>query len=248
LTINSTSDLDGLRRVGRLVAETLRAMREAVRPGVTTGAIDDIGAAYARKHGARSAPQLTYRFPGFNCISVNDEIVHGIPGLRVIQPGDLVKLDVTLELDGFIADSAATVLVPPVAPEGRALVRCARMALGRALETARVGTRLAEVGRVIEAEAHRHGFHVVRELAGHGVGRTIHENPSVPNYPDPRARQELWDGLVIAVEPMLSALPAHVVEATDGWTLRTHNKSLAVHQEHTIVVRNGAPIILTAAA
>src|SRR5262245_11651280 len=175
MTISSTSDLEGMRRVGRLVAETLNEMRAAVRPGVTTAELDDIGAARARRHGARSAPQLAYKFPGFNCISVNEEIVHGIPGLRALRPGYVVKLDVTLELDGFIADSAVTVLVPPALPEARALARCARVALNRALDAARAGRSINEVGRVIEGEANRHGFHVVRELCGHGVGRRIHE-------------------------------------------------------------------------
>src|SRR5919205_3979970 len=132
MTISSDSDLSALRRVGELVARTLDEMRSAVQPGVTTASLDAVAAQFARRHGARSAPQLAYNFPGFTCISVNDEIVHGIPGPRVLQPGDVVKLDVTLELDGYIADAARTVLVPPVAPTARRLQRCARHALNRA--------------------------------------------------------------------------------------------------------------------
>ena len=246
MTISSDTDLAALRRVGRLVAETIREMRAAVRPGITTAALDRIGEAFARRAGARSAPQLAYDFPGFTCISVNEEIVHGIPGPRVLAPGDVVKLDVTLELDGYMADSAVTVLVPPARPEAKELQRAARIALNRALDAARAGAPLSAIGRAVEQEVRRHGFAVVRELSGHGIGRRIHEPPSVNNYHDPRDRRLLTDGLVIAVEPMVTSRPARVAEAADGWTLRTHDGALAVHHEHTIVVRRGAPIVLTA--
>jgi methionyl aminopeptidase len=248
MTISSHSDLLAMRRVGELVARTLNEMRAAVQPGVTTASLDALAAQFARRHGARSAPQLAYGFPGFTCISVNEEIVHGIPGRRVLRPGDVVKLDVTLELGGYIADAARTILVPPVTPHARRLQRCARQALKRALDYARAGRRLADLGGTVEAEVRRWGFAVVRELGGHGVGRQIHESPSVPNYRDPGERGVLTDGLVIAVEPMVTATAARVVQEADGWTLRTHNGSLAVHHENTIVIRHGAPLVLTAAA
>jgi methionyl aminopeptidase len=248
MTISSVSELEGLRRVGRVVAEALASMRSAVKPGISTEALDAIGERVARAVGARSAPQLTYDFPGFNCISVNEEIVHGIPGQRVIRAGDVVKLDVTLELDGFIADSAATVLVPPVALDVRRLQRCARSAFNRAMDAARAGARLRDIGRAVEREARSEGFHVLRELTGHGVGRGLHEEPTVPNYPELEGDRELWDGLVIAVEPMLCLREARVITERDGWTLRTSNRCAAVHHEHTIVIRRGAPEILTAAA
>ena len=248
MTISSHSDLLAMRRVGELVARTLNEMRAAVQPGVTTASLDALAAQFARRHGARSAPQLAYDFPGFTCISVNEEIVHGIPGPRVLRPGDVVKLDVTLELGGYIADAARTVLVPPAAPNARRLQRCARQALKRALDTARAGRRLADLGGAVEAEVRRWGFAVVRELGGHGVGRQIHESPSVPNYRDPSERGVLSDGLVIAVEPMVTASAARVVQEADGWTLRTHNRALAAHHENTIVVRHGTPLVLTTAA
>lgn len=247
MTIGSAVDLTGMRAVGRLVAETLRVMERGVRPGVTTQELDEMAEHHARSAGARSAPRLAYRFPGFTCISVNEEIVHGIPGPRVLQPGDVLKLDVTLELNGYIADAAITVLVPPASREARQLRRCARAALEQALSVAHAGREVREIGGAIEAEAHRAGFAVVRELAGHGVGRRIHEAPAVPNYPDPAARRVLTEGLVLAVEPMVTAVPTRVVEEPDGWTLRTENRRLAVHHEHTIVVRRGQPEVLTAA-
>jgi methionyl aminopeptidase len=236
-----------MRAVGRTVADTLRVMAAEVRPGMTTAELDAIGERHARRAGARSAPQLAYDFPGFNCISVNEEIVHGIPGARVVRPGDVVKLDVTLELGGYIADSATTVLVAPVSLEARALRRCARLAFRQGLLAARAGNRVYEISRAIASETRRSGFAVLRGLSGHGVGRRIHEEPSVPNEPEPPVRHLLTDGLVLAVEPMISARPASVVEEADGWTLRTHNRAIAVHHEHTIVVRQGRAEVLTAA-
>ena len=247
MTIQSRTDLNGIRAVGRLVAETLRIMASEVRPGVSTAALDAIARTHATRAGARSAPQLAYGFPGFTCISVNEEIVHGIPGARVIQPGDVMKLDVTLELHGYMADAASTILVPPVSVQSRQLRRCARTALNRALDVARAGEPVRVIGRAIEAEVRRAGFSVVRTLTGHGIGRRIHEPPSVPNYPDPAARELLTDGLVLAVEPMITPVASAVVEEPDGWTLRTSTRVNAVHHEHTIIVRDGYPEVLTAA-
>jgi len=248
MTISSETDLAGMQRVGQLVARTIAHMRAAVRPGMTTAELDEVGARFARSHGARSAPQLAYDFPGFSCLSVNDEIVHGIPGSRMMCEGDVVKLDVTLELDGYMADSAVTVVIPPVSLEARRLQRAARIAFNSGVAVARAGQSLREVGRAVQSAARREGAVVVRELTGHGIGRRIHEPPSVPNWGDPNARTVLTEGLVIALEPMLTSAPARVVEDGDGWTLRTHNRVLAVHHEHTIVIRRGAPLVLTAAA
>ena len=248
MTISSESDLAGMQRVGKLVARTIAHMRAELRPGMTTAELDGIGERFARNEGARSAPQLAYDFPGFTCLSVNDEIVHGIPGSRVIREGDVVKLDVTLELDGYMADSAVTVVLAPVSIEARQLQRAARIAFNKGLAVARAGQTLREVGRAVESAARREGAVVIRELTGHGIGRRIHEPPSVPNWADPDSRTVLTEGLVIALEPMLTNVPARVVEEADGWTLRTHNRVLAVHHEHTIVIRRGAPLVLTAAA
>ena len=248
MTIGSQVDLAGMQRVGQLVARTIAHMRAQVRPGMTTRELDETGERFARAEGARSAPQLAYDFPGFTCLSVNEEIVHGIPGARVLRPGDVVKLDVTLELDGYMADSAVTVVIPPVSADARQLQRAARVAFNRGLDAARAGRTLRDVGRAVEAAARREGASVIRELTGHGIGRRIHESPSVPNWPDPTVRTVLTEGLVIALEPMVTAGPARVVEEADGWTLRTHNRVLAAHHEHTIVIRRGAPLVLTAAA
>ena len=248
MTVSSKSDLTGLERVGALVALTLREMEAAARPGISTAELDDVGANFLRRHGARSAPQLSYDFPGFTCISVNEQIVHGVPGPRVLAPGDVVKIDVTAELDGFVADAAVTVTFPPVSAEARRLRKCAQRAFAQAMMVARAGTAIREIGRAVEDEVKRHDFAVVREMCGHGVGRTIHETPSVPNFYSMLTRGMLTNGMVLAIEPIISARDARVVEEADGWTLRTHNGALAAHYEHTVVIRDGEPLIITQVA
>ena len=236
-----------MRRVGRIVALTIAEMRAAVRVGMTTAELDTVAAAVFKRYGVRSAPQLTYGFPGVTCISINDEIVHGIPGPRRLRPADVLKVDVTAELEGYIADAATTILLPPVSPIGARLKQAASAALTAALSVARTGERVSAVGKAVESEAKRSGVAVVRELCGHGVGRQIHEQPSIPNYEDRFSRDVLTEGLVIAVEPMLAESPSRAVQAADGWTIRTRNGCLAAHEEHTLVITASAPLILTAA-
>ena len=247
MTIESKSDLSSMRAVGRLVALALREMRDAVRPGMTTEQLDEIGARFLRKRGARSAPQLTYNFPGFNCISVNEQVVHGVPGSRVLKPGDVVKIDVTAELDGYIADSAITVVIPPVSTRAHNLTECARAAFKKAMKVAGSGVRVAELGRAVEKEVNRWGHSVIRDMCGHGVGRGLHEQPSVPNFFSPFTPGKLQDGLVIALEPIISETPTALVEEEDGWTIRTASGCLAAHYEHTIVIQGGRAEVLTAA-
>jgi methionyl aminopeptidase len=247
MSIETEQDLAGLTHIGTIVGRTLRAMAAGVRPGMTTAELDALGARLLEQAGARSAPALVYGFPGANCISVNHEVVHGIPGQRVIQPGDLVKIDVTAERDGYIADAALTVPVPPVSPLARALCDCAEAALRQAIAVARAGRPVTEIGRVVERVVRRRGFAVIPELTGHGVGRRIHEPPAVPNYPDPRLRDRLTDGLVITIEPILTAGSAKIVDEADGWTISAADGRLSVHVEHTIVVTRGRALVLTAA-
>jgi methionyl aminopeptidase len=247
MSIESQQDLQGLKRVGRIVRMIIRAMEKALRPGITTAELDVVAGRVMRAHGARSAPKMVYGFPGDVLISVNDEVVHGIPGARVIQPGDLVKLDVTVEKDGYMADAAVTVAVPVAAERARRLADCARAAFAKAMEVARAGNRVNDIGRAVDAEVRRRGFRVLRDLNGHGIGRTIHEEPSVPNYDDPRNRQMLTEGLVITVEPIISETTGKWVESGDGWTVRTADGSLAAHYEQTLVITRGKPILLTAA-
>jgi len=246
LSINEPEELEALRAAGAVVRRVLEAMKREVRPGVTTAQLDAIGAAVMAENGARSAPATVYKFPGSNCISLNEEAVHGVPGQRELRPGDLLKLDVTIEKDGFMADAAETVPVGEVTPEAQRLMACARRAFEKAMLVARAGFRVSEIGRAVEREVRRDGFSVIRELGGHGIGRTIHEQPRIPNYPDPEARELLTEGLVIAVEPIIAAGSGRTILAEDGWTMKTADRRPAAHYEHTIVVTKGAPILLTA--
>lgn len=247
MSINNPEELARLRAAGAIVRRMLNAMKAAVRPGITTAELDEVGACVMREHGAQSAPQLVYKFPGINCISVNDEAVHGIPGSRTLVDGDIVKLDVTIQKDGFMADAAESVAVGEITDDKRRLIACAQRAFVKAMLVARAGFRISEIGRTVEREVRRNGFSVIRDLAGHGIGRTIHEEPRVPNYADPAARQVLTEGLVITVEPIIAAGSGRSLVAPDGWTIRTADRRPSAHYEHTIVITKGEPILLTAA-
>jgi methionyl aminopeptidase len=231
---------------GKIVRVMLERMKAHVRPGVTTKELDEIGAEVMEKNGARSAPSTVYGFPGTNCISVNDEAVHGIPSGRILSEGDLVKLDVTIEKDGFMADAAETVPVGRVDEIKLKLMTCARKAFEKSLAAAKAGNRVNEIGRMVEREVRRNGFFVIRELEGHGIGRTIHEPPSVPNFADPRACQILKNGMVLTVEPIIAAGVGNIILDKDGWTIRTTDRSPSAHYEHTMVITAGQPILLTA--
>jgi methionyl aminopeptidase len=247
MSIETPEELDGMRAAGEVVRRVLEAMQRVVRPGISTAELDEVGERIMRQHGAQSAPALVYKFPGANCISLNDEAVHGIPGKRELREGDLVKLDVTIEKNGFMADAAVTVPVDQVSEECQRLVACAECAFEKAMLVARAGFRVSEIGRVIEREVRRSGFAVIRELAGHGIGRTIHEEPRVPNYADPTANQILSEGLVITVEPIIAAGSGRSVVAKDGWAVVTADHRPSAHYEHTLVITKGQPILLTAA-
>lgn len=247
MSIKSQSELKKLQVIGKIVRLTLEEMAAAVRPGVTTAALDAVGAAVLEGHAAQSSPPLVYGFPGTACISVNDEAIHGIPGSRMLAEGDLVKLDVTAQKDGYVADAAVTVRVGRVSTTADALARCAETAFRQGLREARAGNRVCEIGRAVERQVRRCGFSVIRELCGHGVGRTIHEEPCVPNYYDPRFRTKLTDGLVITIEPIIAAGGGRAELQADQWTIRTGDRSLAAHYEHTIVIWKEEPMLLTAA-
>jgi methionyl aminopeptidase len=247
MSIKSQSELDHLRAIGKIVRKALDRMSEAARPGVSTAELDEIGARVLAENGAESAPPKVYGFPGAVCISVNEEAIHGIPGGRTLNTGDLLKLDLVAERNGFFADAAVTVRIGAVSPVADALVRCAEAAFDRGARAARPGNRVYEIGRAVEREVRGSGFSVMRELCGHGVGRTIHEEPSVPNYFEPACRSRLKEGLVITIEPIIAAGAGQGETQRDGWTIKTRDRSLSAHFEHTIVITRGEPILLTAA-
>jgi len=245
MSIESADDWKGLRRAGRIAQLTLDALEASVRPGVSTADLDAVAARLFAEHGARSAPAIVYGFPGTVLISVNDEVVHGIPGPRRLAAGDLVKLDVTVEKDGYIADAARSVIVESGSDVATRLAACAREAFDAALTVARAGTKVNAISRAVESTVRARGFTVVHGLTGHGVGRTIHEAPSVPNQFDPWQRDVLTDGLVLTIEPIISAGSPRIRQDRDGWTTRTSDGSWAAHHEHTIVITRDRPIVLT---
>jgi methionyl aminopeptidase len=245
MSIGSPADLHGMREIGRIVALVLDEMTKQVAPGITTGGLDAIAASICEREGARSAPAFVYGFPRTVLISVNDEVVHGIPGPRRVARGDLVKLDVTLEKGGFIADAARTIVAGGGGGLAADLAQCAESAFMAALDVARAGVKVNAIGRTVQREVNSAGFTVVRGLTGHGVGRTIHEEPTVPNYFNRWQPDVLTEGLVLTIEPIITAGRDAIVTGDDGWTISTRDGSLAAHHEHTIMITKSAPIILT---
>jgi len=246
MSINDEQDVEGLKRVGAAVAAARDAMGAHVAPGVTTAELDAIGKEVLDRYGARSAPRLAYGFPGVTCISVNDRIAHGIPSPEcVLGSGDLVNIDVSAELEGYWADTGASFPVGTVSEQATALLHATRRALEDGLSQARAGRPLRNIGRAVEQRARQCGFQVIRNLCGHGVGRNIHEDPSVPNTFDRGDRTVLRAGLVITIEPFLTTGATMAVQDDDGWTLRSSDGSLGAQFEHTLIVTGRGPIVVT---
>lgn len=246
MTVENQHDIDGILRTGRVVAHVRDAMLNAIEPGMTTVELDRLGAELLDSFGARSAPRVTYNFPGATCISINEEAAHGIPGQRVIRAGDIVNVDVSAELDGYFADTGGTIVVPPISSIKARLCHATRLALTNAVAEARAGAPINRIGQAIERTAKSHDFKVIRNLAGHGIGRRLHEEPEgIVSYCDRRDTRRLRFGQVIAIEPFLSTKSTYVTETRDGWTLVGHPTNLSAQYEHTIIVTRGAPIVAT---
>jgi methionyl aminopeptidase len=246
MTADSENDLRHLKEIGHICALTLKKMMQAARPGMTTRELDEIGRETLTAEGARSAPQVMYKFPGATCISVSPVIAHGIPGDYVLKQDDLIHIDVSAELDGYYADTGASMSVSTKRPEIDKLLEATKAALWKALHTVKTGRRLNEVGKAVFEEAQKRGFNVIYDLTGHGIGHKLHEDPSqILNFYNPRDKRILNNGLVLAIEPFLTTGRGHVVQERDGWSLRTVDKTIAAQFEHTIVVTQKEPIILT---
>jgi methionyl aminopeptidase len=245
MTITNESDVERLMQIGAIVAEAPDTMGASVAPGTSTAELDAIGRQILTKYGARSAPQLAYGFPGTTCISVNDELAHGIPSRRrVLREGDLVNIDVSAELGGYWADTGASYPVGRISQTSAALLSATRAALQDAMAEARAGVPIRRIGRAVERRAKKYGFEVIRDLCGHGVGRHIHESPSIPNT-SRGGRGLLWEGLVMTIEPFLTTSATSVVEDEDGWTLRTPDGSRGAQFEHTMIITKGLPLVVT---
>lgn len=246
MTIETQDDVVALHRIGKVVSQVLQRMLDAAEPGMTTRELDQLGAQWLEQHGARSAPKLSYNFPGSTCISINEEAAHGIPGDRVIRRGDVLNVDVSAELGGYFADTGGTRVIPPTHPQKTRLCHATRAALENAMRQARAGLPLNGIGAAIERTARSYGFKVIESLGSHGVGRALHEAPEhIAGYFDPSDKRVLQEGMVITIEPFLSTKSRRVIEAADGWTLVGAPGNLSAQYEHTMIITQGEPIVVT---
>ncbi len=246
MSIETENDLLALRKIGQIVANCLQHMATQLEPGITTSELDDIGRIFLENHGARSAPKLTYNFPGTTCISVNEEAAHGIPSAKVLNAGDLVNIDVSAELSGYFADTGGSFIIPPESRIKINLCLATKRALNLAINEARDGFKLNRIGNAIEKEARRNNLSIIENLGSHGVGRALHEEPGfIPNYYDPKDPRILRENQVITIEPFLSTGATEVFDTGDGWTLATNKRFLTAQYEHTLVITKGLPLIMT---
>jgi methionyl aminopeptidase len=252
ITIKSPREIETMAAAGRIVAETLALVARTVRPGISTEELDRVAEGFIRSHpGAKPSFKGLYDFPATLCTSINQEVVHGIPSSkRVLQPGDLLSVDVGVWLDGLHADAAATFPVGKVSPDAERLLAVTRQALTAGVAEARAGNHVGDIGHAVQQVAEGAGYSVVRELVGHGIGSSFHEDPQVPNYGKPRRGPRLMPGMTIAIEPMVNAGAAEIRTLEDKWTVVTEDGSLSAHFEHTVAIgENGTPPrILTTAA
>lgn len=238
-------DLERIRKSGRILGDVLAKVRELLTPGISTSFIEEVVREYITRQGARPA-FLGYRgFPAALCISINSEVVHGLPGDRIIRAGDLVSIDVGVEFEGFYTDAAFSVVVGNGNPVAQRLVEVTRRALYAGIRQALPGKRVGDISHAIQTTIEREGFSVVRDLVGHGVGRSLHEDPQIPNFGQKGQGTVLEEGMVLAIEPMANEKGYRVKVLEDGWTVVTEDGGLSAHFEHTILVRRGQPEILT---
>lgn len=248
IELKSAGQIAAMRRAGRIVAAVLEALRHAVRPGITTRQLDRQAEALIRQLGGRPAFKGYRDYPATICTSVNEVVVHGIPGDRTLREGDIIGLDVGAQVDGYYGDAAITVPVGMVRGEVAQLVRVTAEALERGVEQARVGHRISDISWAIQEHAEAHGYSVVREFTGHGIGVRLHEEPHIPNYGPPHQGPPIKEGMVLAIEPMINLGDPAVEVLADGWTAVTRDRRPSAHFEHTVWVTADGPWILTALA
>jgi methionyl aminopeptidase len=247
IVCRSAAELERMRAAGRLVGEVLTALTARVAPGVSTGELDAIAEQMIANAGGTPAFKGYHGYPATICSSINEEVIHGIPSRRRrLEEGDVVSLDVGVSLDGYYGDSAVTVPVGRVSEEAARLLRVTEEALHKAIDAVRPGGRVSDIGHAVQQHVEAHGFSVVREFVGHGIGQRMHEEPQVPNYGDAGRGPRLAEGMVLAIEPMVNAGKPAVKVLSDGWTAVTRDRSLSAHFEHTVAVTAGGAWILTA--
>ncbi len=249
MSISKESELEGMEAISEAVAITLRKMREYAKVGMTAKELDEYGGEILKEFGAKSAPKLTYGFPGWTCISVNKEAAHGIPSAKkILKEGDLVNIDVSAELDGFWSDNGGSFVLGRDIHRHQPLVDASKEILFKAIGRIKTGVKIADIGHLIETEAKKKGYKVIENLAGHGVGRSLHEYPEhILNYRDPMNRQRFKKNMVVAIETFISTRSSSAVTLKDKWTMVGDKGGFVTQHEHTIVVTDGKPIILTRA-
>jgi len=249
MSITSATELSGMQKISEVVASTLKKMRDYAKPGMTARELDDFGGRLMNEAGAKSAPKLTYGFPGWTCISINHEVAHGIPSeSKILQEGDLINIDVSAELDGFWADNGGSFILGEDINNHQPLVDASKMILQKAIGRIKGGVKISEIGRFIEMEARKSGFKVIKNLAGHGVGRSLHEDPhEILNCYDHDNKQRFKKNTVVAIETFISTNSTFANQQKDGWTLTGNKGGYVAQHEHTIIVTDGTPVILTAA-
>lgn len=246
IVLKTSAEIKAMQEAGRIAAGALKAAGEAVEPGVSTDYINRIAHEYITKHGAIPTFKGYGGFPAASCISINDEIIHGIPSKsRIIQPGDIVSIDTGATFKGYVGDNAATFAAGEISPEAKRLCDTTRESLYEGIKMAVAGNRLGDISFTIQKYCEERGFSVVREYTGHGVGRVMHEDPSVPNYGTPGRGVRLLPGMTIAIEPMINQGVAAIRQLPDGWTVKTKDGKLSAHFEHTIAITSNGPVILT---
>ncbi len=247
VSIKNSRELSSMREACRISARALQLAGEAVQPGVTTGEIDRLVRKYIESEGATPSFLGYGGFPGSACISVNDEVIHGIPGKRVIHAGDIVSVDVGAHFNGYHGDNAATFGAGDISPEARALMDATRESLQEGIRAAKAGNRIGDIGAAVQRYVEVRGYSVVRQFVGHGVGTNLHEDPSVPNFGTPGRGPRLLPGMTIAIEPMINQGTCDVRTLKDGWTVVTKDGKLSAHFEHTVAITADGPVILTLA-
>jgi methionyl aminopeptidase len=247
MSIRNESELDAMRKASEAVAFTLKEMRKFAKPGMTTKKLDDYGGQILNNMGAKSAPYLTYGFPGWTCISVNNEFCHGIPSdKRILKEGDLINIDVSAELNGFWSDNGGSFVLGEDINQHQKLIDASKQILHKAIYSIKAGVRISDIGHLIETEAKKRGYKVIKNLTGHGIGRSLHEEPrEIANYKDRFNLARFKKNSVVAIETFISTSSTQTETLKDGWTLVGNKGGFMAQHEHTIVVTDGIPIILT---
>lgn len=248
MTVEDQQDIEGLKKIGKIVATTIREMKRQVRAGMTTKELDEIGGEILMSYGAVSAPKITYNFPGYTCISINREMAHGIPGNRRIKEGDLINIDVSAELGGYFADAGQSFVFAPNNSSLTKLCDYTHHTMMKVIQSLKHNVKLNEIGRMIQQEAKKGGYHVIMNLCSHGIGKSLHEAPTeILPYHDKHDQRLLKEGMVITIEPFLTTGANYVDQGTDGWTLYIPDDSYGAQHEHTIIITKDQPIITTVA-